>query len=236
MLEKKKNANCRCSSARTRCRSIASGNGCSTCSDHYGRRGAALHVISAIDIALWDIAGKAAGRPVSDLLGGRRLEEIPVYASVVTPETPDEVRRIATRSAEAGYSALKLGWGPLGRDLADDEQLVRAAREDARPGPGSMLDGGRAYTVKRALDLLRRVEESIASTGSRRRCNPTIHGYLASPTVPTFDLARRSRRNGGAVPRARRTGSPRCPAAGSCALRRLHGGASDRVARALFGS
>src|SRR5581483_10592538 len=41
-------------------------------SDHYGRGGAALHTISAIDMALWDIAGKAAGRPVSSLLGGAR--------------------------------------------------------------------------------------------------------------------------------------------------------------------
>ena len=62
-------------------------------SDHYGRRGAALHAISAIDLALWDIAGKAAGRPVSDLLGGRRLERVPVYASEVMPDTPAEVRQ-----------------------------------------------------------------------------------------------------------------------------------------------
>jgi len=128
-------------------------------SDHYGRRGAALHVISAIDIALWDIAGKAAGRPVSDLLGGRRLDEIPVYASEVMPATPDDVRRIAGRAVEDGYSALKLGWGPLGRDLAFDEELVRVAREELGPDRSLMLDGGRAYTVKRALELLRRVEE-----------------------------------------------------------------------------
>jgi L-rhamnonate dehydratase len=128
-------------------------------SDHYGRRGPALHAISAIDLALWDIAGKAAGLPVSDLLGGRRLERVPVYASEVMPETPDEVRRIAGRAVEAGYGALKLGWGPLGRDLSYDEQLVRAAREELGPDRTLMLDGGRAYTVKRALELLRRVEE-----------------------------------------------------------------------------
>jgi L-alanine-DL-glutamate epimerase-like enolase superfamily enzyme len=87
-------------------------------SDHYGRGGAALHAISAIDIALWDIAGKAAGRPISDLLGGRRIVDVPVYASEVMPETAEEVRRIAERAADAGYDALKLGWGPLGRDLA----------------------------------------------------------------------------------------------------------------------
>ena len=128
-------------------------------SDHYGRRGAALHVISAIDIALWDIAGKVAGRPVCELLGGRRLDHIPVYASEVMPETPDEVRRLAGQTVEAGYTALKLGWGPLGQDLAFDEELVRTARETLGPERTLMLDGGRAYTVKRALELLRRVEE-----------------------------------------------------------------------------
>lgn len=128
-------------------------------SDHYGRRGAALHVISAIDIALWDIASRAAGRPVSELLGGRRVETVPVYASEVMPSTPDEVRRIAERVVEAGYSALKLGWGPLGVDLGHDERLVRAAREVLGEDRCLMLDGGRAYTVKRALELLRRVQD-----------------------------------------------------------------------------
>ncbi len=128
-------------------------------SDHYGRAGAALHAISAIDIALWDIAGKAAGLPVSEMLGGRRVSDIPVYASEVMPETASEVRRIAERAASDGYRALKLGWGPLGRDLAHDEALVRTARETLGPTRSLMLDGGRAYTVKRALDLLRRVEE-----------------------------------------------------------------------------
>lgn len=128
-------------------------------SDHYGRRGAALHVISAIDIALWDIAGKAADRPVCELLGGRRLDRIPVYASEVMPETPALVRRIAEAAAEAGYTALKLGWGPLGKDLVLDEELVRAARETLGPDRALMLDGGRIYTVKSARELLRRVEE-----------------------------------------------------------------------------
>ncbi len=128
-------------------------------SDHYGRGGAALHTMSAIDIALWDIAGKASGRPVSALLGGGRIANVPVYASEVMPQTPDEVRRIVERVAGDGYAALKLGWGPLGRDLAHDEALVRAARETLGPERSLMLDGGRAYTVKQALELLRRVEE-----------------------------------------------------------------------------
>jgi L-rhamnonate dehydratase len=128
-------------------------------SDHYGRSGAALHTISAIDIALWDIAGKIAGRPISGLLGGRRVSSLPVYASEVMPETNDEVRRIAQRAVDEGYGALKLGWGPLGGDLDHDEELVRAARKVLGPIRALMLDGGRAYTVKRAAELLRRLDD-----------------------------------------------------------------------------
>ncbi len=128
-------------------------------SDHYGRGGAALHTISAIDIALWDIAGKASGHPISELLGGARVAELPVYASEVMPETAAEVRAIAGRAVEEGYGALKLGWGPLGADLRHDEELVRAARDVLGPARALMLDGGRAYTVKRALELLRRVAD-----------------------------------------------------------------------------
>ena len=128
-------------------------------SDHYGRAGAALHTMSAIDMALWDIAGKTYGRPICDLLGGARVTELPVYASEVMPETAGEVQGIARRAVDGGYGALKLGWGPLGRDLGLDEELVRSAREVLGPTRALMLDGGRAYTVKHALELLRRLDD-----------------------------------------------------------------------------
>jgi len=128
-------------------------------SDHYGRAGAALHTISAIDMALWDLAGRVAGRPVSELLGGRRVDRVPVYASEVMPESPQEVQRIADRAVAAGYTALKLGWGPLGQDLDRDAELVRTARAAVGADRSLMLDGGRAYTVKRALELLRKLED-----------------------------------------------------------------------------
>jgi L-alanine-DL-glutamate epimerase-like enolase superfamily enzyme len=127
--------------------------------DHYGRGGAALHVMSAIDMALWDLSGKVTGRPVADLLGGRRVDQVPVYASEVMPETTDEVRRIAERAAAAGYRALKLGWGPLGRSIERDIELIETARATLGADRALMIDGGRAYTVKGALALLRRVEE-----------------------------------------------------------------------------
>src|SRR5262249_3610784 len=75
------------------------------------------------------------------------------------PETADEVRRIAEHAVASGYTALKLGWGPLGQSLAGDVALIEAARAVLGPDRTLMVDGGRAYTVKRALELLRRVEE-----------------------------------------------------------------------------
>lgn len=149
---------------------------------YYGRVGAAMHAISAIDIALWDIAGQAAGLPVSELLGGRRADAVTVYASEVMPETPAEVRSIAARAVSSGYSALKLGWGPLGQSLTRDVELVAAARETLGAGRKLMIDGGTAYSVKSALELVRALapfhlhwlEEPLAPDdyqGYRRVCD-----------------------------------------------------------------
>jgi L-alanine-DL-glutamate epimerase-like enolase superfamily enzyme len=123
---------------------------------YYGRAGLGMHVLSAIDIALWDIAGKAYGASIADLLGGRRVERVRAYASEVMPETAQEVRAIAERAIADGYGALKLGWGPLGASLAHDLELIEAARETIGAERDLMLDGGQAYTVGSALELLER--------------------------------------------------------------------------------
>ena len=125
---------------------------------YYGRSGLALHVISAIDIALWDLLGKATGMPVSELLGGRRVDAVPVYASEVMPATPEEARALGEAAVAAGYRAFKLGWGPLGRDLAADVALIEAARDAIGADRDLMIDGGQAYSVKSALGLLDAVE------------------------------------------------------------------------------
>jgi L-rhamnonate dehydratase len=124
---------------------------------YYGRSAVALHAISAIDMALWDLAGKALGLPVSELLGGRRIDRVPVYASEVMPETPAEVTELAAGAVSAGYGAFKLGWGPLGEDLDRDIQLIEAARAALGPGRKLMIDGGQVYTVRSARRLLQRV-------------------------------------------------------------------------------
>lgn len=125
---------------------------------HYGRDGAALHVMSAIDMALWDLLGKASGLSVAQLLGGQTSSEIEIYASEVMPQTPAEVTALATRVVEEGFGALKLGWGPLGADVGRDVELAAAARAVLGPDRKLMIDGGMAYSLRSARDFCRRVE------------------------------------------------------------------------------
>jgi L-rhamnonate dehydratase len=127
---------------------------------YYGRSGLGMHVLSGIDIALWDLAGKAFGQPISELLGGRRVDRVRVYASEVMPEKPEQVRAIGEQAVADGYGAFKLGWGPLGADPGRDAELIFAAREAIGPGRDLMIDGGQAYTVKSALSLLERVADA----------------------------------------------------------------------------
>ncbi len=125
---------------------------------HYGRDGAALHAMSAIDMALWDLLGKAAGLSVGQLMGGVTSSTIEIYASEVMPQTPDDVTALATRVVDEGFGALKLGWGPLGADVGLDVELTAAARAVLGPDRKLMIDGGMAYTLRAAREFCRRVE------------------------------------------------------------------------------
>jgi L-rhamnonate dehydratase len=125
---------------------------------HYGRDGAALHVMSAIDMALWDILGKVAGLSVAQLLGGQEADCAVGYASEVMPETPEEVAALAQRVVDEGFTALKLGWGPLGRDVGYDVALTAAAHDVLGPDRRLMIDGGMAYSLRSAREFGRRAE------------------------------------------------------------------------------
>jgi D-galactarolactone cycloisomerase len=95
-----------------------------------GRGGTLTHTISGIDIALWDIVGKALGQPVARLLGGVYRHRAMPYCSILMEE-PGPMRDAAQRARDAGFRALKIGWGPFGRrdDAKLDEAIVRSARD-----------------------------------------------------------------------------------------------------------
>ncbi len=107
-----------------------------------GRGGSVTHTISGIDIALWDLLGKATGQPVGRLLGGRYRERVRPYASLLM-EAPGPLSTTLRRLVEEGFRALKIGWGPFGRESAVvDESIVRAAREAVGPDVQLMVDAG----------------------------------------------------------------------------------------------
>ena len=113
---------------------------------YYGRRGVVLHALSGIDIALWDIKGKALGKPVSELIGGARRDRVRAYASTLMPDTEAETERKVSGLIERyGFTAVKLGWGPQGQDWQHDVRLARAARRAAGDAVDVLIDAGLGY-------------------------------------------------------------------------------------------
>ncbi len=107
-----------------------------------GRGGAITHTISGIDIALWDILGKATGQPVGRLLGGRYRERVQPYASLLMQE-PQKMRDTLLAVKAQGFRAFKIGWGPFGRArAAADQAIVKAARDAIGPDARLMVDAG----------------------------------------------------------------------------------------------
>ncbi len=107
-----------------------------------GRGGSVTHTISGIDIALWDILGKATGQPAGRLLGGRYRERVQPYASLLM-NPPRVLAEDLARVREQGFRAFKIGWGPFGREsAARDEEIVRAARDTVGADALLMVDAG----------------------------------------------------------------------------------------------
>lgn len=121
-----------------------------------GQAGPVLSAISAVDIALWDIAGKRAGMPVYELLGGAYRRDIPLYANywfVYGDGSPQEYARQATLMKAQGFTACKLD--PFthtsyfyGKDLAENLSLTEAQKRLALDRLGAVQDAvGPAFPI-----------------------------------------------------------------------------------------
>ena len=124
-----------------------------------GRRGAGFHAMSGIDLALWDIKGKALGLPVWKLLGGGFHEKIRCYASALWGPTPEATRDLASRYVDRGFDAVKFGWDPMGQDEKTDVALVREARRGLGEEPDLLIDAGLVWDAKTAIRRARAFEE-----------------------------------------------------------------------------
>ncbi len=115
---------------------------------YFGRRGAVIHAISAVDIALWDLKGKVLGKSLRELLGKVERTRVLAYGTVYPlGETPDEVRKNIDRGLKLGLKAIKIVADPFWRDdLAKTAGLIRAARQHVGPGIRLMVDAATAWS------------------------------------------------------------------------------------------
>jgi L-alanine-DL-glutamate epimerase-like enolase superfamily enzyme len=125
-----------------------------------GRGGIVDLAISAIDTALWDIRGKAAGVPLARLLGGFR-DKVPAYASgALTRTTPtDKLERAASALVEKGYSQIKSQMAVEGLTPAQEVERIRLIRDAVGPNVNLMVDINQRWSVAEAISIGRRVED-----------------------------------------------------------------------------
>lgn len=124
----------------------------------YGHKGIAVFALSAVDMALWDLRGKALGRPIHRLLGGCR-SLVPTYASggLWLGSGVDELVAEARSFVAAGFRAMKMRLGK--KRLEEDVERVRAVRQAIGPDVALMADANQGFTVDHAIRLGRRLEE-----------------------------------------------------------------------------
>jgi L-alanine-DL-glutamate epimerase-like enolase superfamily enzyme len=133
----------------------------------FGRYGITTFAISAIDIALWDIAGKSANLPLYRLFGGAHQTEVSAYASLVRYATPEAVKGIVEHATDAGYRAVKL------HQL--DVESLSATRKAGGDEIDIMMDVNCAWSPEDAL-------------GRARKFSPFNLLWLEEPIWPPEDF------------------------------------------------
>ena len=154
--------------------------------DH-GRKGMPLQALSGVDIALWDIAGKAVGQPIHKLIGGAHRDSVPVYgygmmlrredAASLAARFADEAAKIS----EMGFvgAKMKVGLGPK-----QDVALAEAVRRSVGDAYDFMVDANHCYTTADAF-LSDAGWRSWAPSGSRSRSRQRIL-KVTRPSGPAF--------------------------------------------------
>ncbi len=130
--------------------------------DRHARRGYMLMAISAIDMCLWDIRGKALGLPVYRLLGGPTRDAVPAYVSTLGfPTDPEQVYAQAQAYLEEGYAAQKwffpCGPGDGRAGMETNMAMVRAAREAVGDACELMFDAWLGWDVPYAIAMGKRM-------------------------------------------------------------------------------
>ena len=137
----------------------------------FGRNGPHVYALSALDVALWDIAGKAANLPLWRLLGAAPLSALPAYASLLRYSAPADVAKACARALDQGYRAVKL------HEI--DVPQTRAARDAVGPNVSLMLDVNCPWSVDSAIDMAHRLQDCDLAWLEEPVWPPEHHAGLA---------------------------------------------------------
>jgi L-rhamnonate dehydratase len=144
---------------------------------YFGRRGVTITAMAGIDMALWDLKGKHLGVPVHQLLGGKRHDRLRAYASILFGRDGQETADIARRWTQAGYTAVKFGWEPMGTCESLDLELVRGAREGCG-GHDVLIDAGCVWDARTALRRAHRFSEFDIGWLEEPLSQDDLEGYV----------------------------------------------------------
>ena len=117
------------------------------------RHGAGIPALGAVEIALWDIIGKARNLPIYEMIGGLCKNKIKAYASLMGYDTPKEVAEIALRSVAEGYTAIKLHQPP-----SNAIESIKMVRDVVGYDITLMLDVSGAWNPKQAVENAKKLE------------------------------------------------------------------------------
>ena len=139
--------------------------------------GVMLEALAGVDIALWDLAGKALGQPVYRLLGGPYRTRIPCYLSGIPGATVEERVAGAREAIGLGFTAMKtsVGRGPLDEDLDGVEAIVEGVRGKA----DVLVDAHGVYDARSAVAAGRRLEQMGAGWLEDPLPPEDVEGYAA---------------------------------------------------------
>lgn len=149
----------------------------------FGRSGSAMCGISALDIALWDLHGKAEGKPLYDLIGGRAQSSIPCYVSrLYALEDVEELKQEARSWIASGFQRLKqrFGFGPKDgpEGMLKNVELVRAVREAVGDQVDLTADAYMGWDVGYAIEMAKRLRDFNLSWIEEPLMPHDIEGYL----------------------------------------------------------
>ena len=153
--------------------------------------GIAIEALSGVDIALWDVVGKAQGQPVWRMLYGTGRSSVPVYASSLYIDTPEQMAAQATAQVDRGFRAIKakIGRSPDDGGARADVESLGAIRDAVGRDIELMVDANGAYDAATAIQVARALEPLAIAWFEEPVPPDDLDGYRRIHSMTTVPLA-----------------------------------------------